>query len=84
MEINPACGFCGEVNTNEENIYCTSCGKSFTGIKRTTADYDPYNPNWKPWKEPVHLTSTKKQSKKETQKTKEKKNLKIKRKQERK
>lgn len=59
-----ACSFCGLQRSHDDDIqFCTTCGRPLLAptkvrsmdMTKTTANYDPYQRDWKPWKEPTLL-----------------------------
>ena len=67
------CSFCGTQRCDDEANFCTTCGRPLLvpssvrsmDMGKTTANYDPYHPDWKPWREPTLLKKRSK-PKKET------------------
>jgi hypothetical protein len=67
------CAFCGLARSGAGAAFCTGCGRPLLAqaevrsmdLTKTTANYDPYHPDWKPWREPTTLK--KKSSKKKTE-----------------
>lgn len=68
------CSFCGLKRSSGEATFCTSCGRPLlqpTAVRsmdlgQTTANYDPYHPDWKPWREPSVMKKRPKRKKNDT------------------
>lgn len=58
-----SCSFCGLPRCDDEAAFCTGCGRPLLvasavrsmDMNQTTANYDPYHRDWKPWREPTVL-----------------------------